>query len=386
MGKESVSYGGKSSAKDFIIIFLVLVVVGLLVAWFVFGGEEVIGEDKNDNKIDNEGTVGGNEKVIISGESDIFAKFGEVTLDPDIELDGSGEDVDTIAFWEAEREENMLMFVTAKDTDTVEVWKYPFTNSDELKPIVPETGPNSVLVDQEDDLLFIGESGGNQISVYSIPELKRIKVIGKGDFSNDGEVGLALLKLDNGKKRIYATDDFTVIGFDVNTGEKLLTITPPTESLETVLADDYYQLIHVPDEQGGESDVGGTGVHVYDPDGNAIVINGVDNVYGRGDVFQDDEEGIWLYKCFVNGNDTGEGLIVVSDQREPTTDFEFFDRKKYVHLGTLRLNGVGNTDGIAITQKDTGKFNGGIFAAINDDTTTALVSWGKIVEATGLSC
>jgi hypothetical protein len=61
-------------------------------------------------------------------------QFGTITVDPDIQVNGAGQNVDTIEFWNAPDNTETLMFVTAKDNNLVEVWKYPF-DGNELSPL-----------------------------------------------------------------------------------------------------------------------------------------------------------------------------------------------------------------------------------------------------------
>ena len=63
-----------------------------------------------------------------------------------------------------------------------------------------------------------------------------------------------------------------------------------------------------------------------------------------------------------------------------------FDRVSWDYVGSLQLIGVGNTDGIASLRTSLPGYPLGIFAAINNDTDTAVVSWDKIFSAMGLSC
>ncbi len=138
-------------------------------------------------------------------------------------------------------------------------------------------------------------------------------------------------------------------------------------------------MIYIPDENDR------SGIYAYNPDGSPHERNGSHN-FGDG-VFQSDAEGIILYTCPADGNgDDGRGLIVVADQGDEQTDYEFFDRQTWDHLGTLWLEGVSNTDGIASTQRPLLDYPLGLFAAVDDDTSTVGLGWDKILQATGLSC
>ena len=52
--------------------------------------------------------------------------FGVIYVDPEIQVNGAGQNVDSIEFWKAPDSSETLMFVAAKDKHLVEVWKYPF--------------------------------------------------------------------------------------------------------------------------------------------------------------------------------------------------------------------------------------------------------------------
>jgi hypothetical protein len=47
--------------------------------------------------------------------------FGSVAVSPDFELNGRGENIDSIAFWEAPDLKETLILVTAKQNSLVEV-------------------------------------------------------------------------------------------------------------------------------------------------------------------------------------------------------------------------------------------------------------------------
>jgi hypothetical protein len=300
--------------------------------------------------------------------------FGTISVDPDFEVNGSGQNIDTIEFWKAPDSTETLMFVSAKGNHLVEVWKYPFEGH-ELTPLTHSTFNNSqvngLVVDQENDLLYvaIGEPSST-VSVFSLPDLTFQMNFSKQGADYQSEPNLTILNLPNGDKNIYVSADFPVYIHDAITGE-FLNEFAPEKGLETMSADDYYQRIYIPDENGG------TGVYVYKPDGTIYSDNG-SNRFGE-DVFDADAEGIIIFKCPPNNPvDNGEGFIVVSDQRSSQTEFEFFDRITWEHLGTLKITGVSNTDGIASFPYPLPTYPLGVFAVLDDDHAVAVVGWDKI--------
>ena len=85
-------------------------------------------------------------------------------------------------------------------------------------------------------------------------------------------------------------------------------------------------------------------------------------------------------------SDTGEGLIVVADQKDEITDFEIFNRRTKDYLGKINISEVNNTDGISITQQAFPAYPLGLLAVIDDDTSTVGVGWDVIFAKAGLSC
>jgi hypothetical protein len=57
--------------------------------------------------------------------------FGEVSVDPDFEVNGKGKNIDSIAFWESSFPSETIMFVTAKQNSLVEIWKFPFIHNEQ---------------------------------------------------------------------------------------------------------------------------------------------------------------------------------------------------------------------------------------------------------------
>ncbi len=303
-------------------------------------------------------------------------QFGTITVDSDIEVNGAGQNIDTIEFWKAPDSTETLMFVTAKGNSLVEIWKYPFEGNEQT-PLIHSTFSNDqvngIVVDQEADLLYISiGSSSSTVSVFSLPELNFIMNFSKDGANYHSEPNLALLNLNNGNKNLYVSADFLVYIHNAETGEFLNEFTPE-RGLETMAGDDFYQRIYIPDENNH------TGVYVYNPDGTPYTNNG-SNQFGEN-VFDADAEGIIIYKCpLTNPVDNGEGFIVVSDQRSSQTEFEFFDRITWEHLGTLKITGVSNTDGIASYPYPFPDYPLGVFAALDDDHAVVIVGWDKIFE------
>ncbi len=314
----------------------------------------------------------------------IFQPFGTVTVQPDFEVNGQGINVDSIAFWEAPDPAETRMFVTAKGNQLVEVWQYPFVNN-ELAPLTHSsfgagTRANGVVVDQENDRLYVSLSNpASTVSVFSVPQLEFLWEFIRGSVNLKSEPNITLLKHANGQTWAYVSADNIVYIHDAETGAAISQFNP-VKGLETLAADHLHQVIYIPDE----NDM--TGIYAYRPDGSPSERNNT-NGLGGGGIFQSDAEGILLYTCPSDGgSDSGSGLIVVADQKSAQTDFEFFDRQTWEHLGTLRVEGVSNTDGIASIQRPLPDYPLGIFAAVNDDTSTVGVGWDKVLSATGLSC
>jgi hypothetical protein len=266
-----------------------------------------------------------------------FHTFGAVTVPSLFNVDGVGKNVDTIAFWEGPTAVESLMFVTSKNLSLVEVWRYPFNApSSEAAALThsclqygTDSATNGVVVDQEADLLYVASNFSPNVCVFSLPDLTYRSTITSG-VTYGLEPNLALMKLADGSKRLYVSNNRVVFVHDATTGEQLSQFTP-TVGLETMWGDDLDQVLYIPDENGR------TGIYAYKPDGTAYTRDGT-SILGAGTIDSDsDAEGILEYTCPASGtSDNGNGLIVVSDQIDSTTvgnDYEVFDRRTWAHLG-----------------------------------------------------
>jgi hypothetical protein len=307
----------------------------------------------------------------------VLQPFGIVAIAPEeveFDVDGEGSNVDSLSFWEAPDPAQSLMFVTSKGNEFIEVYRHPFQQ--QLQTIACGDESNGVWVDQERDVLYITQRDSSNVCAFDLPALQANESLSFTTAATGGssEPNLTMLALPGGKKLIYVSYDETVYFHDAGTGEALGQFST-VEGLETMYGDDHYQVLYIPDEGGG------SGVFLYAPDGARVGMS-----FGEDGVFDSDAEGIWVYKCISGGTDTGEGLIVVSDQEDDLTDFEVFHRNTKEHLGTINISGVNNTDGISIMQQPSPEYPMGLLAVIDDDTSTVGVGWDTIFEKTGLSC
>ncbi len=304
--------------------------------------------------------------------------FGQASIDPDqvaFNVQGDGRNVDSIAFWEADDPAQSLMIVTSKGNTSIEVYRNPFRT--QLESISCGGASNGVWVDQERDVLYITERNSSHVCAFDLPGLEPAPSLSftTAASGGDSEPNLALLDLPGGQKRIYVSYDDIVYSYDAVTGESLGTFRPG-KGLETMYADDFYQVLYIPDENDR------SGVYIYDADGEPAGAK-----FGDRSIFEADAEGIWVYQCRTEGGaDSGAGLIVVSDQKEDQTDFEVFNRETKAYLGKINISGVNNTDGIAITQQASPEYPLGLLAVIDDDQSAVGVGWETIFAKTGLSC
>jgi hypothetical protein len=84
-----------------------------------------------------------------------FESFDAITIQSDFEVDGQGQNVDSIAFWESPDPTGTLMFVTAKANQLVEVWRYPFQDQEQpsISGVFGSGQVNGIVMDQESALL-----------------------------------------------------------------------------------------------------------------------------------------------------------------------------------------------------------------------------------------
>lgn len=310
--------------------------------------------------------------------------FGTIQLAPAATLNGSGNNVDSHDWWEHPTDpDSSLLFITGKNNSTIEIWSNRNSFASELGTKSTLVPVNGVAVDERADTAYFGMSssgggGTTRIDVYAIhensPYLTWVRTMGDA-IIGAGECNLDVFHHNNGETWIFVSDDFNVYGIGLD-GTLKVTIDPPTHRIETLVVDSTYQVIYIPDESGGA--VSTDGVYAYNPDGTEYQINGT-NRFGQG-YFTVDEEGITIYEL----SDT-TGYIIVADQRNPVTDFQFFDRVTWAHLGTFQMTGVNWTDGISVTRAAMTGYADGIFAALDDDVNVSILGWTEILDTLNLT-
>ena len=141
---------------------------------------------------------------------------------PDLILSGAGENVDTIGVWETDRPEDTLVFVSANENQTIEIWKFPFRDNEQppmRRADWANGSVNGIAIDQDNDLLYV--SVGKEPSsafVYSLPELdKKLQFVNKSrDLFSEPNVGL--LKRPGNSTLAYVTSDRQISIHDAETG------------------------------------------------------------------------------------------------------------------------------------------------------------------------
>ncbi len=269
----------------------------------------------------------------------------------------AGKNVDSPAIWIAPKPEESLVFLTEKKGGSVMVFKAD-KKATFLKRIGGMKRPNGIAVLQdapfdETDLLFVTDRDANRIHIYSVPDFQKRATFGEGI---PQPMGIALyqgrwdyvvyayvvFKRAEGDARVVR---FRIVEEDgkfsaireIQFGKEL------AAGQESIFVDPERQRVLVADEN--ERDI-----KVYDLDGR------YETKFGEGK-FESQVKGIAIAQC-------ARDYIIASDQ-QAVTEFEFFDRATYSHLGTVRGK-ASNTDGIALTNFSLPDFPGGLFVAQSD--------------------
>jgi 3-phytase len=305
------------------------------------------------------------------------------------------DNIDSPAVWHGPNGEHWLL-ATAKEGDVIVV------NDAATGALIRRVGgagtaagqlerPNGIAV--LDSLLFVVERDNRRLQVLSLPDFRSLGTYGSDVLKYP--YGITAHK-DGDAYRLYVTDNYELPGeqippdsllgervhrFDVQlsgngldvrhagsfgdtSGRGILRI------VESLYADPAHDRLLIAEEEEPRSHI-----KVYDLSGR-YTGHEIDSTY-----YPHQAEGIALYTC-----SNRDGFWVTTDQGEDVNQFHVFDRGSLAHVGSFEIEGVLNTDGIALTQQSFGPFKGGVFYAVHDDGNVAAATWQDIAQSLNLTC
>ena len=254
--------------------------------------------------------------------------------------------IDSIAFWKNKDESMSHIYVTGKEDGAVHI--YDAANGNFLG-FVKKDGiglgefqrPNGILVLQ--DVLYVVERDNHKVSVFSLPELIFQGSIGFNELQYPYGITGFVDSIDKSHK-IFVTDNPNAgipqenrikhwkVTYNETVQIKYLGIfgNQMFRKVETIACDKEYNRLLVAEEDIGQNKIVSLNLHdgslestpldtfkfLYEPEGLALI----------------PELDIWI----------------ATDQSEDDNRFYIFDRMNLTLLDTIGLNGVTNTDGIAV--------------------------------------
>ncbi|MBL3657859.1 phytase [Fulvivirga sediminis] len=272
----------------------------------------------------------------------VFNLEGKILRDKTIENIARPNNVDIAYGLNLNGKATDIAVCTERYTNSLRIFSLP-----EMKP-----------VDNGGIEIFKGEElrGPMGISMYTDPATGNIYAIaGRKDGPKDGTYLWQYLLEDDGNGNVKGT---LVRKFGSYAGREI----------EAIAVDSEKGYVYYSDE--------GVGVKKYyaHPDSSNVELA----LFGNGDLFTEDNEGISIYK-----HDDGTGYIIVSDQA--ANIFHFFTREgsngnphehklvKSLYASTLESDGNEVTS-VAIGEK----YPEGFFVAMSDDKTFQIYDWRKV--------
>ena len=269
--------------------------------------------------------------------------------------------IDSIAFWKSKDEYMSHIYVTGKEDGAVHI--YNAKNGDFIG-FVKKNGsgldefqrPNGILA--LEDILYVVERDAHKISVFSLPELTFKGSIGFNELQYPYGITGFVDSIDKSHK-IYVTDNPNAglpkanrikhwkINYNENVRIEYLGQfgNQMFSKVETIACDKEYNRLLIAEEDIGQNKIVSLKLNdgsleltpldkfkfLYEPEGLALI----------------PELNIWI----------------ATDQSEDDNRFYIFDRKNLSLVDTISLNGVTNTDGIAVGKIDKNWF----LYAVDDD-------------------
>lgn len=297
------------------------------------------------------------------------------------------DNVDSPTFWQGKKNENWLIS-TAKTTNQLIV-----DNAVDGKNIqrFGSKGnglgnflrPNGIFA--IDDYLFVVERDNHRVQLLNLPSMKPLGTF--GDSLLIKPYGIYVTG-SNDNYYVFVTDNYEYekdnIPPDSLLGKRVLKFTISIQAnvihqkfekyigntkgigvlriVESLHGDPQNNLLLI-----AEEDKTNSSVKVYDMEGNFT-----GKIIGKG-IFKGQVEGISLY-------DDEHGFWIITDQSFDENVFHVFDRVTFEHLAAFKGKNTTNTDGIWLTQKSFGKFNKGVFFAVNNDGNVSAFNFENIIK------
>lgn len=304
------------------------------------------------------------------------------------------DNIDSPAIWHA-HDDAAWILATAKSTHQLVVYD---ARTGETLGRIGRLGsgpgefrrPNGVVV--LDSLAFVVERDNRRVQVIALPSGEPIGSFGESVLRRP--YGLAAVEYGEGEWEFYVTDAYT--GFlgrlppEDELGERVkrfrVTLTGDTiqadllgsfgstsgpgvlRQVESIHADPLRDRLLIADEASVD-------VKVYTLQGEYA-----GETLGE-EYLHYEPEGLALYEC---GED---GYWLVTDQSLSVSYFHVLDRASLEQLAVFRGSRTANTDGVALTQRQIGDWDGGAFFPVHDDRAVSAMPWSTVAEALDLeSC
>ncbi len=260
-----------------------------------------------------------------------------------------------------------LCFVVERDNGRVQILALP-----DFTPIGPFgegvlTLPYGLWVQKVEPMLY-------HAYVTDAAELEDIG-LDNDELSTEAQVVAAERDLLARRVRLFEVE---VEGVRPGTGEgELLATFGDTDGagrlmvVESIFGDPEHGRLLIADEL---MEAPGHNVKIYDLEGNFTGQTIADGL------FRGQSEGIAL----VEGETSGSGYWILSDQGKRVNYFHILDRETLDYLGSFEGNYTLNTDGIWFDGRPLPRHPEGVFYAIHNDGNVAAFDWAEIKQALGL--
>lgn len=253
--------------------------------------------------------------------------------------------------------------------------------------------PNGVLV-LGDSVLLVVERDNHRVQAFLLPSFAPAGTFGADELRLP--YGLTAYQPSADRWRVFVTDNYETADEQVpplsELGERIkwydivvqggrvrttrtgmfgdTTVAGAIRIAESIQVDPVLQRLVI-----AEEDEADTQIKEYSLDGRFT-----GRTFGRG-LFRQQAEGIALYSC-----GDSSGFWVTTDQGDGVNVFHLFDRQSLKHVGHFSGAVTRRTDGVALTQRQVGPHQQGMFFAAHVDAGIAAFSWQEVTQALKVEC